>query len=145
MEAVLQKVSIWHKLEDDRQKVEDDAAAAEGSQGIKSLSMEEQLAKKRQIFAPQEAYKMLAKELEKLMMEPIDGIAVDAVDNNVWHWDMYLSDFSHSIPIAQVRSSVSDMIADAPSTVPAALPLLAAFTQTSACCKAAFCLLKFGC
>ena len=126
MEAVLKKVSIWHKLEEDRQKVEDDAAAAEGSQGIKSLSMEEQLAKKRQIFAPQEAYKMLAKELEKLMMEPIDGIAVDAVDNNVWHWDMYLSDFTTSTPIAQVKTSMSETMAHAPGTATAALPLSAA-------------------
>lgn len=105
MESVLRKVSIWHKQERDRQKAEDDALTAEGSQAIQSLSMEEQLAKKRQIFAPQEAYKMLANELEKLMMEPVDGVAVDAVDHNVWHWDMYLSDFSAGTPIAQASLS----------------------------------------
>ena len=105
MERVLKKVSIWHKLESEKQTAEDEGLTAEGSQSFQSLSMEEQLAKKRQIFAPQEAYKMLANELEKLMMEPIDGVAVDAVDNNVWHWDMWLSNFSSNTPIAQVSFS----------------------------------------
>lgn len=106
MESVLKKVSIWHKQESDRQKADDAAIAAEGSQGIQSLSMEEQLAKKRQIFAPEEAYKMLANELEKLMMEPIDGVNFGAVENSVWHWDMYLTQFSPDTPIAQVNSTV---------------------------------------
>ena len=105
MERVLKKVSIWHKLESEKQKIEDESLTAEGSQSIQSLSMEEQLAKRRQIFAPQEAYKMLANELEKLMMEPNDGVAVESVDNNVWQWDMWLSNFSSSTPIAQASFS----------------------------------------
>lgn len=65
--------------------------------------MEEQLAKKRQIFAPQEAYKMLANELERMMIEAQDGVHVDAVNYSVWHWDMFLTNFSPSTAIAQVR------------------------------------------
>lgn len=98
----MKKVSAWHKVESEKQKAEDEALAADGSQGIQSLSMEEQLAKKRQIFAPQEAYKMLANELEKMMIEAQDGVHVDAVNCSVWHWDMFLSNFSPLAAIAQV-------------------------------------------
>ncbi|KAL0054327.1 hypothetical protein WJX82_007206 [Trebouxia sp. C0006] len=102
LEAVLKKVSTWDRAEQDVQAAEDDALAAETSPGTaQGLSMEEQLAQKRQIFAPQEAYKMLARELKDMMLEPSSGVTVDAIGNSVWHWDMKLTEFDSSTPISQ--------------------------------------------
>jgi hypothetical protein len=105
LEAVLKKVSTWNRAEKDVQAAEDEALAAETSQGTaQGLSMEEQLAQKRQIFAPQEAYKMLARELKDMMLEPSNGVTVDAIGNSVWHWDMKLTEFDSSTPISQVTA-----------------------------------------
>lgn len=85
------------------QAAEDEAAAAVDSRYTlaRTLSMEEQLAKKRQIFAPQEAYKMLARELKDMMLTPSNGVAVDAIGTSVWQWDMWLTDFDASSLVAQ--------------------------------------------
>ncbi len=102
---MLKKVSTWDRAEKDVQAAEDDALAAETSPGTaQGLSMEEQLAQKRQIFAPQEAYKMLARELKDMMLEPSSGVTVDAIGNSVWHWDMKLTEFDTSTPISQVNA-----------------------------------------
>ncbi len=100
---MLKKVSSWDRAENELQAAEDEALAAETSPAAaQGLSMEEQLAQKRQIFAPQEAYKMLARELKDMMLEPSTGVAVDAICNSVWQWDMRLTDFDPSTPIAKV-------------------------------------------
>ena len=102
---MLKKVSSWDRAEKAVQAAEDKALAAESSSSAaaQGLSMEEQLAQKRQIFAPQEAYKMLARELKDMILEPSCGVAVDAVHNSVWQWDMRLTDFDPSTLLAQVR------------------------------------------
>ena len=93
----------WDRAEAELQSAEDKGVEAESSHGTqKGLSMEEQLAQKRQIFAPQEAYKMLSRELKDMLLDPSPGVAVSTVDNSVWEWDMKLSDFEDSTPIAQV-------------------------------------------
>ena len=105
LEGVLKKVSTWDRAEKDVQAAEYDALAAETSPGTaQGLSMEEQLAQKRQIFAPQEAYKMLARELKDMMLEPSNGVIVDAIGNSVWHWDMKLTEFDSSTPISEVTA-----------------------------------------
>ena len=103
LEAVLKKVSTWDRTEGILQLAEDEAVAAVSSRSgsAQALSMEEQLAKKRQIFAPQEAYKMLARELKDMMLEPSNGVAVDAIGTSVWQWDMWLTDFDAATPIAK--------------------------------------------
>lgn len=107
MEAVLKKVSAWDKAEGMLQAAEDEAAIAVDSRQTlaRALSMEEQLAKKRQIFAPQEAYKMLARELKDMMLTPSNGVAVDAIGTSVWQWDMWLTDFDASSLVAQASPS----------------------------------------
>lgn len=105
LEAVLRKVSAWNNAESMLQAAEDKVAAATNSRpgSGQALSMEEQLAKKRQIFAPQEAYKILERELKDMMLEPSNGVAVDAIGTSVWQWDMRLTDFDASTPVAQVN------------------------------------------
>ena len=59
---VLQKTSRWDIVEQGKQQADDmaaEAAARMAGQSLSALSMEEQLAKKRQLFSPQEAYNML--------------------------------------------------------------------------------------
>ena len=103
LEAVLKKVSSWDKAEAEVQTAETEALTAESNPAAaQSFSMEEQLAQKRQIFAPQEAYKMLARELKDMMLEPSSGVSVDAINNSVWQWDMMLTGFDAASPIAQV-------------------------------------------
>ena len=89
------------------QAAEDEAATAVDRRHTiaRTLSMEEQLAKKRQIFAPQEAYKMLARELKDMMLTPSNGVAVDAIGTSVWQWDMWLTDFDASSLLAQASPS----------------------------------------
>ncbi|KAL3136896.1 hypothetical protein ABBQ32_006505 [Trebouxia sp. C0010 RCD-2024] len=102
LEAVLRKVSTWDKAESALQAAEDEATAADSTpSSAQVLSMEEQLAKKRQIFAPLEAYKMLARELKDMMLQPSNGVAVDAVGTSVWQWDMWFTDFDASSHLAQ--------------------------------------------
>ena len=103
---MLKKVSAWDKTESALQAAEDEAtAAADSTPGAaQALSMEEQLAKKRQIFAPLEAYKMLARELKDMMLQPSNGVAVDAVGTSVWQWDMWFTDFDASSHVAQASS-----------------------------------------
>lgn len=139
LEAVLKKVSSWDKAEKTRQAAEDEALAAETSPGAaQGLSMEEQLAKKRQIFAPQEAYKMLVRELKDMMLEPSNGVAVDAIGNSVWQWDMKLRDFDPSTPIAQVVLGLSDVMQPSllqlasPACIPCLHPSKALAILTSA-------------
>ena len=107
MEAVLKKVSTWDKAEGALQAAEDAAVAATDSRpgSARALPMEEQLAKKRQIFAPQEAYKMLARELKDMMLTPSNGVAVDAIGTSVWQWDMWLTDFDASSLVAQASQA----------------------------------------
>ena len=104
---MLKKVSTWDKAEGALQAAEDEAIAATDSRPgpARTLSMEEQLAKKRQIFAPQEAYKMLARELKDMMLTPSNGVAVDANGISVWQWDMWLTDFDASTLVAQASQS----------------------------------------
>ena len=108
LEAVLKKVSTWDKAEAALQAAEAEALAATDSRpgSARALSMEEQLAKKRQIFAPQEAYKMLARELKDMMLTPSNGVAVDAIGTCVWQWDMWLTDFDASSLVAQASQSI---------------------------------------
>ena len=105
LEAVLRKVSAWNTTESMLQAAEDKVTAAATIRpgSAQALSMEEQLAKKRQIFAPQEAYKILARELKDMMLEPSKGVAVDAIGTSVWQWDMWLTNFDASTPIAKVN------------------------------------------
>lgn len=99
---MLRKVSTWDKAESALQAAEDEATAADSTpSSAQVLSMEEQLAKKRQIFAPLEAYKMLARELKDMMLQPSNGVAVDAVGTSVWQWDMWFTDFDASSHLAQ--------------------------------------------
>ena len=103
LETVLRLVTQWDRAEAELQHAENEALGAENTPGsLTGLSMEQQLAKKRQIFAPPGAYKMLSRELKDMMLEPSPGVAVSTVNNSVWEWDMRLSDFEASTPIAQV-------------------------------------------
>ena len=112
LEVVLKKVSTWDKAESALQAAEDEAVAATDSRpdSARALSMEEQLAKKRQIFAPQEAYKMLARELKDMMLTPSNGVAVDAIGTSVWQWDMWLTDFDASTLVAQASQSIISLL-----------------------------------
>ena len=59
---VLQKTSRWDIVEQGKQQADDlaaEAAARMAGQSLSALSMQEQLAKQRQLFSPQEAYTML--------------------------------------------------------------------------------------
>ncbi len=78
------------------------ATAAEGAQGSKDkkqhgkLSMQERLAKQRQIFNPREAFSMLSRELKDVMCQNDPMLEVDAVDSDVYHWDVHLYQFKGS-------------------------------------------------
>ncbi|KAK9866258.1 hypothetical protein WJX84_000376 [Apatococcus fuscideae] len=101
LKVVFQKVSRWELKEAAITKAEDDervAAAAEAEatgsgkpQG--KLSMQERLAQQRQIFHPREAFSMLSRELKDILQQNDPMLEVDAVDNDVFHWDIHLYEF----------------------------------------------------
>ena len=85
---MLRKVSTWDKAESALQAAEDEATAADSTpSSAQVLSME--------------AYKMLARELKDMMLQPSNGVAVDAVGTSVWQWDMWFTDFDASSHLAQ--------------------------------------------
>ena len=57
------------------------------------LSMQERLAQQRQIFHPREAFSMLSRELKDILQQNDPMLEVDAVDNDVFHWDIHLYEF----------------------------------------------------
>ena len=100
----------WERCETAAQEADgpadDDTAADEGAAASAAWTSEEAKASGRQIFSSREAYAMLSNERLDIFQQR-SSISVSAVDDSVYHWDVKLSDFASSSPLAQVWTPVN--------------------------------------
>ena len=66
------------------------------------MSSEQRKAAEQQIFNLNEAFERLSRELGDLLRAPVDGISVQAAEDNVYVWDVRFT-FLRTCQLGQVR------------------------------------------
>ena len=64
--------------------------------------MEQAAASKRQIFTAAEGFKMLSNELLAIMKRQDPALFADSVGDDVYKWDVWMSDFAAGSQITKV-------------------------------------------